>query len=231
VLYRFDRQGQFRKQLELKVKNTDWEALSSDGTFLYLADTGNNAGQRASLQIHKIPLDWRRLAQPYQPETIEISLPQQTDLQAYQHDLDFEAMVYQQGFLWLISKSWASGQPKVYRLDPKVPQQQLGQGIPLPSPGFLVTDASTDAETGDWWLVGYTNPYQAIWAYLTGAGFHPQIARYDQQGQLLQLQDLPGNGQVEGLCIDQQRQLWITEEGSSGQKAKLTNTGLSSQSN
>lgn len=229
VLYRIDPIGKVQHQLQLTVKNIDWEAITSDGRFLYLADTGNNAGKRTTLMIHKIPLDWRLLKQPYQPQTLEITLPQHAELKVYQHDLDFEALVFQQGALWLISKSWASQQPKMYRLDPSLKQQNLGQAFPVQSPGFLVTDASFDASTGQWWLVGYTDPRKAIWAYLSNSGFQAQIARYDKNLLLLDTKDLPTTGQVEGVCIDQNKQIWISEEGGKQKPAQLIKTGFSSQ--
>lgn len=229
VLYRFNAAGQIQQQLELSVKNIDWEAITSDGQFLYLADTGNNAGKRTSVLIHKIPLDWRLLKQPYQPVTLEISLPDQGKLKAYQHDLDFEALVYQHGALWLISKSWASQKPALYRLDPSLKFQALGKALPLQSADFLVTDASFSNSTEHWWLVGYTDPRKAIWAYLTNSGFEAQIARYDVQLQLLEVQTLPTQGQVEGLCIDLQQQIWISEEAGKHKPARLIKTGLSSR--
>lgn len=229
VLYRFNAAGQIQQQLELSVKNIDWEAITSDGQFLYLADTGNNAGKRASVLIHKIPLDWRMLKQPYQPVTLAISLPQQGTLKAYQHDLDFEALVYQQGTLWLLSKSWASQKAALYQLDPSLKHQTLALALPLQSPDFLITDASFNSSTEQWWLVGYTHPYKAIWAYITHSGFEAQIARYDKNFQLLEVQPLPTQGQVEGLCIDQWQQIWISEEAGKQKPARLIKTGLSSR--
>ncbi len=221
MLYRVDREGFVRAQLQLSVANVDWEAITSDGQFLYLADTGNNAGDRAALFIYKIPVDWTGLVQPYQPESLQISLPVQSQGRAYQHDLDFEALVYQQGSLWLISKSWDSQIPARYTLDPSLKQQALGKAQPFANPGFLVTDAAFDPHQQQWWLVGYPDPRKAIWAYLTHGGFQPQIARYDKDMRWLETAELPGNGQVEGLCLDQQQQLWISQEGNSQSPALL----------
>lgn len=228
VLYRFDRSGLIRAQLQLSVRNSDWEAITSDGKFLYLADTGNNAGRKHRLFIYKVPLDWSDLSQPYRPERLEVLLPPDEKRQPYQHDLDFEAVVYQQGALWLISKSWQSQIPVRYKINPGAKQQQLGTPMPLAPPGFLVTDAVFDPHLQQWWLVGYPDPRTAIWAYLSNAGFQPQIARYDHQLQLLQIRTLPTKGQVEGVCIDQDNQIWISEEGSKQSPALLMKTGLSS---
>lgn len=226
VLYRFDRSGHIQHQLQLSVGNSDWEAISSDGQFLYLADTGNNAGQRQVLYIYKVPLNWSDLKQPYSPEPLEILLPVSEKLRPYQHDLDFEALVYQQNHLWLISKSWGSQLPSRYKLDPDLKQQNLGKAMPFTTPGFLITDAAFDQNQQQWWLVGYPDPRKAIWAYLSNAGYQPQIARYDQNLRLLETKMLPTTGQVEGLCIDSDKQLWITQEGSKQSAAKLIKTGL-----
>lgn len=228
VLYRLDRTGTIYHQLHLSVRNSDWEAISSDGEFLYLADTGNNAGRKQVLFIYKVPLNWSGLKQPYTPERLEIILPVDEKRQPYQHDIDFEALVYQQGSLWLISKSWDSQIPKRYKLDPQLKQQQLGKALPFANPGFLVTDAVFEQSKQQWWLVGYPDPRKAIWAYLSNAGFQPQIARYDENLLLLETKALPTTGQVEGLCSDQDKQIWISEEGSKQRPARLIKTGFSS---
>lgn len=229
ILYRFDRKGQIVKQLKLSVRNEDWEAISSDGEFLYLADIGNNAGQRRSLAIYKVPLNWSGLKQPYTPEQIKIQLPVSDKVLPYQHDIDFEALVYQQQSLWLISKSWASQIPARYKLDPKSSLQKLGAAETFAGPGFLVTDAVFDKDLEQWWMVGYSDPHKAIWAYLSSAGLEPRIARYDQQMKLLETQALPTSGQVEGVCIDQDKQIWISEEGNKHSPARLIKTAFSSQ--
>lgn len=229
LLYRFDRNGQINHQLQLSVNNSDWEAISSDGEFLYLADTGNNAGQKQLLFIYKVPLKWLGLKQPYQPERLEIQLPAGSKLAPYQHDFDFEALVYHQDSLWLLSKSWDSQIPVRYKLDPKIKQQKLGKAMPFASPGFLVTDAVFDQSQQQWWLVGYPDPRKAIWAYLSNAGFQPQLARYDKNLLLLETKALSTKGQVEGVCMDQDKQIWISEEGSKQSPARLINTGFTSQ--
>ncbi|WP_127024136.1 hypothetical protein [Rheinheimera mangrovi] len=228
LLYRFDHNGQINHQLQLSFRNRDWEAISSDGEFLYLADTGNNAKYKQTLFIYKVPLNWSGLKQPYTPERLEITLPVDKKYQPYQHDIDFEALVYQQDSLWLISKSWDSQIPKRYKLDPKLKQQKLGKALPFANPGFLVTDAVFDQNKQEWWLVGYPDPRKAIWAYLSNAGFQPQIARYDENLLLLETKALATTGQVEGLCIDQDKQIWISEEGNKHSPALLIKTGFSS---
>lgn len=227
LLYRFNASGHIVQQLSLAVPQIDWEASASDGRFLYLADTGNNAGKRLSLLIHKVPLDWASLAQPYSPVTLEILLPSGSEALSHQHDLDFEALVHRNNSLWLFSKSWASGTAKGYRLDPELRQQPLGQAVQLPSAGFLVTDAGVDPVRQDFWLVGYTNPFKALWAYLTHAGFEVQLAHYDAHFQLLAAISLPVRSQVEGLCIDQHQQLWLSAEAGKHNPALLINTGIS----
>jgi hypothetical protein len=48
--------GGIRAALNLPgATNTDWEDLASDGTFLYLADIGDNQAERGSVRIYRIP--------------------------------------------------------------------------------------------------------------------------------------------------------------------------------
>lgn len=229
VLYRFDSSGRIHQQLQLSSENKDWEAITSDGQFLYLADSGNNSGARSDVIIYKVPLNWSGLTQPYSPERLDLIFSADKQRQPYQHDVDFEALVYKQNALWLISKSWSSQIPALYQVDPDVKRQKPAQAGHFAPPGFLVTDAVFDQRQQEWWLVGYPDPRKAIWAHLTHAGFQPQLARYDKNMQLLEIKALPTAGQVEGLCIDQDKQIWITEEGSPYSPARLIRVGTSSR--
>jgi hypothetical protein len=48
--------GAVRAALNLPgANNTDWEDLASDGTFLYLADIGDNQAERGSVRIYRLP--------------------------------------------------------------------------------------------------------------------------------------------------------------------------------
>ena len=57
-LYYFNQDGEllFRRIFN-QLKNNDWEDLTADEEFIYIADTGNNIDTREDLQIIKIPID------------------------------------------------------------------------------------------------------------------------------------------------------------------------------
>ena len=58
IIYYIDKEGRFlfKRSFE-SLTNNDWEDLTSDKDFLYIADMGNNFDTRKNLQIVKVPID------------------------------------------------------------------------------------------------------------------------------------------------------------------------------
>ncbi|WP_337878929.1 hypothetical protein [Rheinheimera sp.] len=196
--------GQLLRQQKLRLPNVDWEALEWAEGQLWLADTGNNDGQRAELQLYG--LSWQLTPE----KTIRLRLPDE-ERQIYHHDLDFEAMVFWQQQLWLVSKSWKSGIARLYPLDRAKAVQPLPAAryeVQLP---FLVTAASAVPGSDHLLLVGYVPPQQRFWQTIVGK-FEVWMALLDAEGKLIKQQQLPVDTQVEGACVDPAGQLWLSSE-------------------
>jgi hypothetical protein len=215
VLFEFDRQGRILQRTPLAVSNTDWEALAQSPTQLWVGDLGNNSGARQQTQLWQLTQPWQQAQTPVEVP-IRLTHQQQPMPAPYQHDLDVEALTYADGALWLFSKSWQSGLSQVYRWRAGEALQTAGvvQGLK-----GLVTDAAFSETEQLFVLVGYSNMYKNPLSFLLNNDYQPFIALVDRNFQLVMQQPLNSTGQVEGVCVDQQQQIWLTQEKTEAQPA------------
>ena len=206
----------------LALDNIDWEALAANGEQLYVADSGNNRGQRNNGFIHRVhyqPSQAKVEVLPsltYRFATYPASLPE-----PYQHDFDAEALAFADGSLWLFSKSWQSGISQVYRLDPqKKDLQTLTAQAQIAGLPGLVTDAVYLPETAQFVLTGYQNYQHNLLRFALENEFNAFVAITDRQFQLQQLIALPEVGQLEGICA-RGEQIWLSQEQSQHSPARL----------
>ncbi len=146
--------GQVEQTVTTNLKNTDWEAITTDSTHFYIGDFGNNAGTRRDLKIFKLPHDKSSAADSIQ--TISFYYPAQNDFRSRLHsnDFDAEAMIYLNGKIHFFSKEWASRSTTHYILDPGIAARQAAQKVASYKTGFLVTDAAYYNK--QLYLIGYT---------------------------------------------------------------------------
>ena len=206
----------------LELNNVDWEALAANGDQLYIADSGNNRGQRSNGFIHRLH---------YQPDQAKVELLPSlsyrfasypaTAPEPYRHDFDAEALAYADGSLWLFSKSWDSGLSQVYQLDAQAADLQVltAQAQIAGLPG-LVTDAVYLPETAQFVLTGYQNYQHNLLQFALQGEFNAFVAVTDRQFQLQRVIPLPGAGQLEGICA-RDGQIWLSQEQSQHSPARL----------
>lgn len=159
ALYRIaEESGDVLQQVTLSnATNVDWEAIVSDGTHVYVADVGNNAGSRTDLRIYRFPL--AQLTSDVATigvDTIRFRYEDQIDFAAAPDNThwDCEALVAMEDSLFLFTKDWIDGHTQVYAL-PASP----GDHVALRRTAFnvqgLVTDAAYDGATGRLTLLGH----------------------------------------------------------------------------
>jgi hypothetical protein len=156
-------------RFDISVKNNDWEALETDGTYLYLGDFGNNLGNRRNLRIVKIPIQALLHTLSLNTRTtndsmvvdcaallweeIRFSYADQTNFDARRlHNFDCEAMIVEEQRILLLSKNWKNLRCDIYAL-PKDSGVYVTSRIGHFNPGFLVTDATSRGNT--WYVCGY----------------------------------------------------------------------------
>ena len=156
-------------RFDISVTNNDWEALETDGTYLYLGDFGNNRGNRRNLRIVKIPIQSLLHAHSLNTratndslvvnctaflwEEIRFSYADQTNFDVRRlHNFDCEAMVVEEQQILLLSKNWKNLRCDIYAL-PKDSGVYVAARIGKFNPGFLVTDATRRGDA--WYVCGY----------------------------------------------------------------------------
>lgn len=138
--------------------NVDWEALAQDEDTLYIADCGNNMGDRAWLQIYKIA--WRDLDQVQDggavpTQRIEVRLADtEPERKRHAHNNDCEALTVVGDELWLFTKNWQDQHTRLYRINKETAVQQVETHGEFPARG-LITGADFDAGTQRLALIGY----------------------------------------------------------------------------
>jgi hypothetical protein len=147
TIYLLDTTGQIQRSTTFsKMQNVDWEDIAIGNSSLFIADIGNNYGDRRDLTIYKIPLDSIENRQ-VSPGKIEISYNNQKRFERdnQHHSFDGEAIVYLDGELLLFSKDWINFTTDVYRIQEKTGTQSLTSKQQLKVNG-LITGATTNGK-------------------------------------------------------------------------------------
>lgn len=137
-----------KRSIWVGASNTDWEDLTADQQYLYIADIGNNLGNRTDLKILRMgATDFLSPADSIlNPETIAFHYPEQTVFPGapFQTAFDGEALFTYDQSLYILTKNWSSLTSMLYQV-PKIPGQYSAVLLDsLPVPG-LVTAASADS--------------------------------------------------------------------------------------
>lgn len=149
--------------------NVDWEALAQDDTTLYIADCGNNIGDRAWLQIYKIA--WRDLDQVKEGGTvaaqrIDVRLADtQAERKRHAHNNDCEALTVVGDELWLFTKNWQDQNTRLYRIDKETSKQQVTTSAEFGAKG-LITGADYDPVSQRLALIGYRFGFLNVGAFI-----------------------------------------------------------------
>lgn len=193
------------------AKNKDWEDVCSDGETVYVGDFGNNKGKRKNLRIYTFPLS----AIPEEGDaTIDVDsitfcFGDQTsfDHKKQEHDYDCEAIFATQDYLYLLSKGWATGTTRLYRLS-KTPGNYVAEVVNGFDSQGLITGADYDREKHLLVLVGYVKNIWKPFMYL--------IFDFDETGVKLanrrfEMPQLAG-AQTEGICFFDDGLCYVTAE-------------------
>ncbi|REC46599.1 hypothetical protein [Chryseobacterium pennipullorum] len=191
--------GEIIRTLTVNAKNTDWEALTNDGTHFYIGDFGNNDGSRRHLTIYKVPFQADSLQNSMVRE-IKFHYPEQTEYKStyFNTDYDAEAMVYTNGKLHLFTKEWASKATVHYVIDPDLSEKQDAVKTETYQTNFMVTDAAYFEKK--LYLVGYTKKTEVFLDVFTETEpgrFFNEAPKHYYLGSSLSI------GQIEGVAVDE----------------------------
>ena len=162
LLYGLDSKGKIQKKINLKgVKNIDWEEISQDSAYIYVADSGNNhRGNRTDLQLLRIEKK-SFLANVPIIDTFAFRYENQTDFSPQKSNttnFDCEAFVVLQDSIYLFTKEWSTNKTSIYRL-PKTPGNHLAQYKETINVEGLITAATLSPSKKEIVLTGYTKEY------------------------------------------------------------------------
>ena len=202
------------------AKNKDWEDVCTDGETVFVGDFGNNKGSRDKLRIYTFPLS----AIPAEGDasvrvdTIKFSFSDQTnfDKRKHEHDFDCEAVFATEENLYLLSKGWATGTTRLYRLS-KTPGKQVAQVVNGFDSQGLITGADYDRATQTLVAVGYARSLLKPFIYL--------IYDFDEAGVKLSHHrfEMPqwSGAQTEGICFFGDGKCYLTAETSKAFSARV----------
>jgi hypothetical protein len=215
IIFKIDSSGQIINKKLVSAKNKDWEAITGDSQYFYIGDVGNNNGKRKFVQIHIVP---KLFLKKLTPKKGSESTTNDTSLSLFyinnsinkneylNHDYDAETLINLDDSLFLFSKSWNSGTLFIYQLN-KIEATQYVEPVSeiMGLPG-VITGGDFDRKNNQFILVGYK---------LNGmGGFSPFMAILNRNFSLQKSFALSGYGQVEGMCVAPNGEVWFTQESS-----------------
>ena len=215
AVFKVSYSGKLKQTITLPIINNDWEAVSADSNYVYVADIGNNKGRREQVAVYKVSQqnvkDIETLSIKYAANNVNSNIP-------YAHDFDAEAMVKKGKELLLFSKSWSSGITHVYRINEGESLQVLSPFASISGLPGVVTGVDYDSVKQQYVIVGYkSDPFGNFAAF---------IAEVSQDYTLTNIWPLEGYKQVEGVCVDKRGNYWFTEESTETRKASLTKASV-----
>lgn len=190
-LFKIDTTGRIlNKTTYQNINNYDWEDISNSEKHVYIADIGNNAGNRKDLTIYQINISDIENSEAVS-NNLHIDYIDQNDfsIRNQQHPFDAEAIVYVQDKLLLFSKDWKNFTTNVYNVPLKDTSSSLKATHTLAING-LITGATTNNQ-GTITLCGYNSNLEAFVTFI----------KTDQKGYtILDRYNLPLEGaQVEAI--------------------------------
>jgi Secretion system C-terminal sorting domain len=211
--------------------NDDWEEISSDNDFIYIADTGNNLGIRTNLRVLKISksqfINDASTNVNVTAEAINFSYADQTSFPTNQlNNFDCESMISLGNYLYLFTKNRGNGQTKIYKLS-KIPDTYSLSIHSTYNVGGLLTGATINSTNNEIALIGYMPP-NAINSFI----YYLNDFTSDQffSGNVRRVEiGTPSNAwQTEGICFKNANELFLSCEITNFSNAKLFLTNKSS---
>lgn len=212
LLYAIDTLGQILRQVVVaNASNIDWEAITTDSTFGYIGDIGNNSGTRQNLRIYRFSLT-DLFADTLYVDTISFNYSNQTSFVPNAlTNFDAEAFFVINDTVHLFTKNWGNHATNHY-----VFSAQIGTHTAQLIDSFfvdgLITDVAFHPSTKRIVLLGYkeiaTSFYTSfVWALSDfNTAFFTGNKRKVAIGNMLQV------GQTEGITFVNHEELMVSAE-------------------
>ena len=204
-LYYLDKKGKIVFERTLQgVKNNDWEDITKDDQFIYVANMGNNFDTRKNLSIVKTPID----PSSNKAELIEFNYPEQVKFTTVysQSQYDAEALITIDDYLIILTKNKLKKITEIYAL-PKIAGKYEAKKIGSLNTQSIITGGDYDPDTKLLALTGtlFFNEY-----YILKIQNFNLEAKKDYK---IDMYEIPiGKTQVEAIKIIDSNTFWITSE-------------------
>lgn len=218
VLYEIDTiTGDVNRRVYINnATNNDWEDIAADDTYIYIADFGNNKGDRTDLKVYRILISDYLSNTTVSADVINFSYANQVDFTSNQFtNFDAETLLCYQDSLYIFTKNRGNFRTNTYSL-PKTPgTYQITQSGEINAFG-LITGGTYDEEANAIILTGYAFSEAFIMTI-------SQISTSDFTTGTINKYTIPTDGstQVEGITTLGQNQFYFSSEGSSDEAPKL----------
>ncbi len=190
--------------------NVDWESLAQDSLYIYIADFGNNSGERTDLKIYRILKSDYLQNNNVNADTINFSYNNQTDFTSNYRNTEFDAealSVYHDSLI-IFMKDWVNNYTRSYIL-PKLPGNYIAYEKNIYNCNGLITGSDFDNADTSFMLCGYTESLAPFIMYLNNFSdtnvFDGNITKID-------LTDSIGASQTEGICYFNNNRLFLSRE-------------------
>lgn len=147
--------------------NVDWEDIAQDDTSIYIADIGNNNGDRTDLKIYKVNKSDYLTSPDVTATIINFNYSDQTDFAPSPNNTEWDAealISIDANNLILFTKNWVTGTTKAYTI-PKTSGTFTVDPLPTTlTSGGLITGATYNPITEKIYSIGYNAILQPfIW--------------------------------------------------------------------
>ncbi len=198
--------------------NLDWEDITQDQQYIYIADSGNNLGHRTDLKILRIAKNNLFSNDSIEADFITYDYEDQTDFnQTNSHNFDCEGITNLNNQLFLFSKNRADFKTKIYSLPKEIGDHSAKIENEFEVNG-LITGATINNSNDVIALLGYNE---------TGGSFEPFIWLFYEftsidffNGKNKKL-ELTFDGQMEAITFGRNDNLYLSKESEAGNEEQF----------
>ena len=184
------------------IQNNDWEDLTADENFIYIADMGNNFDTRKNLMITKVSKD----KNDKNFEIINFYYPEQSDFNfKLKSQFDAEALITVDEFLLIFTKNRAKKITDIYKV-PKMAGSYAAKKIGSLNTNSIVTGGDYEKDLN---LLVLTSTIEFDNYFLL------KIDNFDlkSENNQINMYEIPiGKTQVEAVKIIDSHNFWLSSE-------------------
>lgn len=194
--------------------NVDWEDISENDTHIFIADIGNNNGNRTDLKIYKISKPDYLNNTSVSAEIISFSYEDQTDFSSQPNSSNFDAegiVVYRNNLL-IFTKNWADFKTNVYKI-PTTAGNYTAVKISSADVEGLITGATYNLEDDSFFLCGYNTSLIPFLIYMSENRMPGDDIFFSGFNKFSLENELGLGSQVEGITnIDNTSKYYLSRE-------------------